>query len=61
MVAEPLTQREREVLQHASATLSTAGAASQRHMSNTTVQAHLNSIYRKLAATQRGAAVRQAR
>lgn len=60
VVAEPLTQREQQVLRHVSAMLSTAGAASQRYMSNNTVKAHLNSIYRKLAATHRGEAVRKA-
>jgi LuxR family transcriptional regulator, maltose regulon positive regulatory protein len=61
LVLEPLSEREREVLRHASGMLSTAEIASQMYISANTVKTHLRSIYRKLAATQRGEAVRRAR
>jgi LuxR family maltose regulon positive regulatory protein len=57
----PLTEREREVLQHVSGLLSTAEAASEIHISASTIKTHLTHIYRKLAATRRGEAVRRAR
>ena len=60
-VVEPLTEREREVLRHASSMLNTAEIASEMYISVNTVKAHLKSIYRKLAATHRGEAVRRAR
>ena len=58
---EPLTEREREVLRHVSGMLNTAEVASEMYISINTVKAHLKSIYRKLAATHRGEAVRRAR
>ena len=61
LVVEPLTEREREVLQHVAGMLSTAEIASEMHISTNTVKAHLKSSYRKLAATHRGEAVRRAR
>ena len=60
-VVEPLTEREREVLRHVSGMLNTAEIASEMYISINTVKAHLKSIYRKLAATHRGEAVRRAR
>ena len=61
LVVEPLTEREREVLRHASGLLSTAEIASEMHISVHTVKTHLRNIYRKLAANRRGEAVRRAR
>ena len=60
-MVEPLTEREREVLRHFSDMLNTAEVASEMYISINTVKAHLKRIYRKLAATHRGEAVRRAR
>ena len=59
--AEPLTEREREVLRHASGLLSTAEIASEMYISVNTTKTHLKNIHRKLATTCRGEAVRRAR
>jgi LuxR family transcriptional regulator, maltose regulon positive regulatory protein len=59
-VLEPLTEREREVLRHVSRMLSTAEVASAMYLSTNTVKSHLKSIFRKLAASHRGEAVRRA-
>jgi LuxR family maltose regulon positive regulatory protein len=59
--AEPLSDREREVLRHISGMLSTAEVASEMYISVNTVKTHLRTIYRKLAASHRGEAVRRAR
>jgi len=61
LVVEPLTEREREVLRLVSGMLNTAEVASEMYISVNTVKTHLKSIYRKLAATHRGEAVRRAR
>ena len=61
LAVETLTEREREVLRHVSGMLNTAEVASEMYISINTVKAHLKSIYRKLAATHRGEAVRRAR
>jgi LuxR family transcriptional regulator, maltose regulon positive regulatory protein len=61
VAVEPLTEREREVLRHVSSVLSIAEAASEMHISVNTLKTHLSHIYRKLAATRRGEAVRRAR
>ena len=61
LVAEPLTEREREVLRHVSGMLSTAEIASELLISTHTVKTHVRNICRKLAATRRGEAVRRAR
>jgi LuxR family maltose regulon positive regulatory protein len=58
---EPLSSREREVLRHASEMLDTAEIAAVLFISVNTVKSHLKSIYRKLAVTHRGEAVRRAR
>jgi LuxR family maltose regulon positive regulatory protein len=60
VAVEPLTDREREVLRHVSGMLSTAEVASEMYISVNTVKTHLKSIFRKLAATHRGEAVRRA-
>jgi LuxR family transcriptional regulator, maltose regulon positive regulatory protein len=57
----PLTERGREVLRHVSCLLSNAEVAIEMSITIHTVKAHLKSIYRKLAATRRGEAVRRAR
>ena len=61
LVAVPLSEREREVLRHISGLLSTTEVASEMHITVNTVKTHLGNIYRKLAATRRGEAVRRAR
>jgi LuxR family transcriptional regulator, maltose regulon positive regulatory protein len=61
LIVEQLSEREREVLRHVSAMLSTAEIADEMYISVNTVKTHLKSIYRKLAATHRGEAVRRAR
>ncbi len=61
VIVEQLSDREREVLTLLSAMLSTAEVASELYISVNTVKTHLKSIYRKLAATHRGEAVRRAR
>ncbi len=61
VVVEPLSEREREVLRHVSGMLTTAEVACELYISVNTVKTHLRSIYRKLAATHRGEAVRRAR
>jgi LuxR family maltose regulon positive regulatory protein len=61
MIVEALSQREREVLEHVSAMESTAEIATEMYISVNTVKTHLKSIYRKLAVTHRGEAVRRAR
>jgi len=61
LAAEPLTEREREVLRHVSGLLTSAEIASEMHISTHTVKTHLKNICRKLATTRRGEAVRRAR
>jgi LuxR family transcriptional regulator, maltose regulon positive regulatory protein len=61
LAAGPLSEREQEVLRHVSGLLSSAEIASEMHISVNTVKTHLHHIYRKLAATHRGEAVRRAR
>ena len=61
VIVEQLSGREREVLSLLSGMLSTAEVASELYISVNTVKTHLKSIYRKLAATHRGEAVRRAR
>jgi LuxR family maltose regulon positive regulatory protein len=61
LIIEPLTEREREVLQHLSEMLSTAEIAAEMYISVSTVKSHLRSVYRKLSAAHRNEAVRRAR
>ena len=61
LAVEPLSEREREVLRHVSGLLSNAEIASEMYISVNTVKTHLKHIYRKLATTRRGEAVRRAR
>ncbi len=61
VIVEALSEREREVLEHVSAMESTAEIATEMYISVNTVKTHLKSIYRKLAVTHRGEAVRRAK
>jgi LuxR family transcriptional regulator, maltose regulon positive regulatory protein len=61
LAIEPLSEREREVLGHVSCMLNTAEIASEMFITVNTVKTHLRTIYRKLAADNRGQAVRRAR
>jgi LuxR family maltose regulon positive regulatory protein len=61
LIINPLTEREREALQHLSEMLSTAEIATEMYISVNTVKSHLRSVYRKLSATHRNEAVRRAR
>ena len=61
LVVEPLTEREQEVLRHLSDMLNAPEIASEMNISVNTVKTHLKNIYRKLATTRRGEAVRRAR
>ncbi|MCF1594277.1 LuxR C-terminal-related transcriptional regulator [Streptomyces muensis] len=58
---EPLSAREQDVLERLAQLMSTEEIAADLHLSVNTVKTHLKSIYRKLAATRRGEAVRHAR
>jgi LuxR family maltose regulon positive regulatory protein len=61
VVTQPLSRREREVLQHAASLLTTAEIASEMYVSVNTVKSHLKNTFRKLGAATRGEAVRRAR
>jgi LuxR family maltose regulon positive regulatory protein len=61
VAAEPLSEREREVLRHVSRMLTSPEVASEMHISTHTVKTHVQNICRKLAVTRRGEAVRRAR
>ena len=61
VMLEPLSSREIEVLRHASEMLDTTEIAAVLFISVNTVKSHLKSIYRKLAVTHRGEAVRRAK
>jgi LuxR family transcriptional regulator, maltose regulon positive regulatory protein len=61
VMLEPLSSREREVLRYASEMLDTTEIAAVLFISVNTVKSHLKSIYRKLAVTHRGEAVRRAK
>lgn len=60
-MTEPLSRREHEVLERLAQTMSTEEIAADLHLSVNTVKTHLKNVYRKLAATRRGEAVRHAR
>jgi len=61
LIVEKLSEREREVLEHASQMLGTAEIAAEMFVSVNTVKSHLKSIFRKLGAASRNEAVRRAR
>jgi LuxR family transcriptional regulator, maltose regulon positive regulatory protein len=61
LIVEQLSDREREVLGLLAGMLSTAEVAGELYISVNTVKTHVKNIYRKLAATHRGEAVRRAR
>ncbi|KUN93234.1 LuxR family transcriptional regulator [Streptomyces caeruleatus] len=60
-LTEPLSARELDVLERLAQLMSTEEIAADLHLSVNTVKTHLKSIYRKLAASRRGEAVRRAR
>jgi LuxR family transcriptional regulator, maltose regulon positive regulatory protein len=60
-VIEPLTNKEREVLRHLAALLSTEETARAMLVSVNTVKTHVRGVLRKLAASHRNEAVRRAR
>ncbi|WP_320776837.1 LuxR C-terminal-related transcriptional regulator [Streptomyces sp. CRN 30] len=59
--AEPLSARERDVLDRLARMMSTEEIAEDLYISVNTVKTHLKSVYRKLSVTRRSAAVRRAR
>lgn len=61
VIVDPLSCRERDVLQHVSELLDTADIAAEMHISVNTVKSHLKSIFQKLGTSDRRAAVRRAR
>ena len=60
-VLEALTEKEREVLGHLAAMLSTDEIAAAMFVSVNTVRTHVRNILRKLDASRRNEAVRRAR
>ncbi|MFJ3616828.1 LuxR C-terminal-related transcriptional regulator [Streptomyces iakyrus] len=61
LVVEDLSAREHDVLRRLAEMRSTEEIAADLHLSVNTVKTHLKSIYRKLAVSRRGDAVRRAR
>jgi LuxR family transcriptional regulator, maltose regulon positive regulatory protein len=59
--AEPLTERELQVLRRVSGMLTTAEIASELYITTNTVKSHIKNICHKLAADHRNEAVRRAR
>jgi LuxR family maltose regulon positive regulatory protein len=60
LLFERLSRRELDVLRHLSTMMTTEEIAATTYLSINTVKTHLKSIYRKLAVTRRGEAVRRA-
>lgn len=60
-LVEPLTNREREVLHHLAALLSTEEIAQAMFVSVNTVKTHIRGVLRKLSAARRNDAIRRAR
>jgi LuxR family maltose regulon positive regulatory protein len=60
-ILEPLTEKEREVLGHLAAMLTTDEIAGAMFVSVNTVRTHVRNILRKLGASRRNEAVRRAR
>jgi LuxR family transcriptional regulator, maltose regulon positive regulatory protein len=61
VIVEELSVRESEVLRLLAGMLTTEEVASELYISVNTVKTHLKSIYRKLAASHRGEAIRRAK
>jgi LuxR family maltose regulon positive regulatory protein len=61
VLVEPLSGRERDVLQRLAQMMSTEDIAADLFVSVNTVKTHLKSVYRKLAVNRRHDAVRRAR
>jgi LuxR family transcriptional regulator, maltose regulon positive regulatory protein len=61
LIAEPLTDREIEVLHRLADLLPVTEIAERLYVSTNTVKTHLKSIYRKLSVSNRNQAVRRAR
>ena len=61
VLAEPLTDRERMVLEHLPTMSSNAEIADEMYVSVNTVKAHLKSLYRKLEVSSRRGAVHRAK
>jgi LuxR family transcriptional regulator, maltose regulon positive regulatory protein len=61
LIIEPLSAREREILERAAEMLSTREIADALYLSVNTVKTHLKNINRKLCATRRAEAVRRAK
>ncbi len=59
-LVEPLTDREREILDYLPTRLSNTDIASHLYVSVNTLKSHLRHIYTKLAATNRDEAVARA-
>ena len=60
LLAEPLTDRERELLAYLPTRLTNAELAAQFFVSVNTIKTHMAHIYRKLDAPNRSAAVARA-
>ncbi|HEX7070133.1 MAG TPA: LuxR C-terminal-related transcriptional regulator, partial [Rhodothermales bacterium] len=60
-LAEPLTERQQEVLFHLSRSLSYQGIADLLFVSHDTVKTHVKHIYAKLGVASRAEAVQRAR
>lgn len=60
LLPERLSPRELDVLRHLAAMMTTEEIAAMTYLSVNTIKTHLKSIYRKLAVTRRGEAVRRA-
>jgi LuxR family maltose regulon positive regulatory protein len=61
VIIEPLTEREREVLRHLAAAMSTEEVAQAMFVSVNTVRTHVRGILRKLGVSRRNQAIRRAR
>jgi LuxR family maltose regulon positive regulatory protein len=60
-IIEPLTEKEREVLQHMAELLTTEEIAAAMFVSVNTVRTHVRNILRKMSASRRNEAIRRAR
>jgi LuxR family maltose regulon positive regulatory protein len=60
-IIEPLTEKEREVLEHMAELLTTEEIAAAMFVSVNTVRTHVRNILRKMSASRRNEAIRRAR